>query len=335
MGDGMRQVRYEFVLEAATAIAHAEAVFGNASVVMTRKLRGPDGAFVRVPIVTADTLRHRLREAGTYALLDAAGLLAGAGPQLSAAALRLLFNGGMLTGRGDAGAVKLDEWRALMDALPTLRLLGGCANNAMIPGQVSVGDALLICAETRHLVPPWTLAYAAGRGPVETYRAHVDEEQRVRMDATREPGKQRLLAPGARDAVARRLAASERAHDADDAAAREATKSAMLPRTCEVLVPGSLFAWDLTATVYDDLDHDTLVVMTAAFLANAVVGGKGGTGHGRVRALAANRVELARPREAAESLDVTALAPRLGEVFRAHVATHAAALRAALAAVDA
>lgn len=332
----MEQIRYEIIVEAVSPIAHASGTIGNVSTIMDRSVRLPDGSFVRVPIVTGDAMRHQMREAITYALLDAAGLLAGDGPGLSAAALRLLFNGGMLTGRGNANAVKLDEWRGMMDALPSLRLFGGCANNHMIPGQLSVSDALLICEETKHLVPAWTLTYCTERGvSLAPYRSHVDEEMRVRFDPTLRPDKRRLLEAGERDAVERRLIASEAAHAEDDDVARKATKSTMLPRTAEVIAAGSLFAWDVTATVYSDLDRDTLHVALGTFLANARVGGKSGTGHGRIRAVAGNRVALARPREAAESVDMSALASRVGDVFKAHVRDNAERLRSVLSTVDA
>jgi hypothetical protein len=332
----MEQLRYEIILEAESPIAHSAGTLGNASVAMTRKIRRPDGSFVSVPIVTADTLRHKLREAVTYALLDAAGLLADGGPQLSAAALRLLFNGGMLTGRGDASSVKLDEFRRMMTALPSLALFGGCANNHLIPGQLAVGDALLLCEESKHRAPAWTLAWCAKHGiALDTHRRHLDEELRVRMDATLIPEKRRLLSAEARDGVERRLVASERAHDEDDAPAREATKSAMLPRTTEVIVPGSLFTWDVTATLYSALDRDTFDTAVAAFLANARVGGKAGTGHGRVRALAANMVPLARPSEKSAALDLAGLGSHCGQVFRAHVAEHKDALKDLLRTVDA
>ncbi len=328
----MEQLRYEVLIEAQTPIAHAEGTLGNTQIAMTRAIRQPDGTFCRVPIVTADTMRHQLRESITYALLDAAGLLAGDGPGLTAAALRLLFNGGMLTGRGNANAVKLSEWRDMMAALPSLQLFGGCANNHMMPGTLSVNDAVLICDETKHLVPTWMLERA---GALASYRSHVDEEMRVRFDPTLRPDKRRLLESGARDHAERQLVAREEAHAEDDAAAREHTKSTMLPRTAEVIVPGSLFAWDVTATLYSELDRDTYHVTLASFLANARVGGKSGTGHGRIRAVAGNRIVLARPSESAQSMDLSALAPNVGGLFRAHVTEHAAKLRAVLAGVDA
>ncbi len=66
----MDRVRYEFVLEAALPIAHHEGTFGNEAVIMRRKIRQKDG-WAKVPIVTGDTMRHGMREAAAYVLLDA------------------------------------------------------------------------------------------------------------------------------------------------------------------------------------------------------------------------------------------------------------------------
>ena len=332
----LEQVRYEILVEAVTPIAHAEGTMGNHSLAMARKIRQRDGSFVRVPIITGDTMRHKLREAVTYVLLDAAGLLTGEGPQLTASALRLLFNGGMLTGKGSGSAVKLTEWRDMMRALPSLGLFGGCVNSHLIPGQMSVSDALLVCTETEHMIPAWVVDYCKAEGAtLQTFRAHMDEEQRVRMDSTREPQKVRLLSAGERDAVERRQIASELAHDENDAVAKEVTKSSMLPRTREVVAPGSLFYWDVTATVYDALERDMFDTAVAAFLANAVVGGGSNTGHGRLRGVVGNEVKLARPSEASEAMDLSALSARKGDVFRAHVREHAATMRKVLSEVDA
>jgi len=65
----------------------------------------PNGTRAKVQIVTGDTMRHGLREASSYMLLEAAGLL---DQKLTEEALRLLFSGGMVTGSSGSG-VKLDE----------------------------------------------------------------------------------------------------------------------------------------------------------------------------------------------------------------------------------
>lgn len=309
----MRRMRWEFVLEAETPVAHHSGTIGNHAVAMTKRVRTPRG-WEDVPIITADTMRHKLREAASLALLDAAGLHENA---LSEAALRLLFNGGAVT--GSSGAVKLDAYRELVELVPALGLMGGCAQNRIIPGRLFVEDALLICDETEHFVQKWQLDTARGCYPLDTYSAHVEQVQRVRMDAALNPAMRKLLTEGDQVRIAGKLAASEAASEGGDAVEREATKSAMLPRTFERLASGSLFAWACEAIVQSDLDEDVFKVTVLAFLSRAVVGGKAGTGHGKLRIVAANEVKMATPKREHQSFDTTALGARVGSLFKAHV----------------
>lgn len=329
----METIRYELIIEAHTPIAHHSEVFGNSAIAMRRKIRQPDGSLVDVPVITGDTLRHGLREASSYALLDSAGILGDAG--LSEAALRLLFAGGMLTGRGDASAVKLDAYRQMVDVMPTLGLFGGCANNRAIPGRLIVDDAVLICEETVSFVPGWVGDWLVEQGiRLESCRSYLEEVQRVRMDPTLDPGKRQLLSSNAAAAVQGRLLASEVAHDEGDAAAAASSKSTMMPRRFERVAQGSLFEWSVEATTYSELDTDTFNTAIAAYMANARVGGKRGTGHGAIRCVTARKVAMSRPSERAEP-EVTALTKGVGAIFRAHMVDRRDALREFLAAVDA
>lgn len=310
----MRRKRWELVLEAESPVAHHSGTIGNHAVAMTRRVRTPRG-WEEVPCISSDTMRHKLREASSLALLDAAGISEGA---LTESALRLLFNGGAVTG-SSGGGVKLDAYRELVELVPALGLMGGCAQNRIIPGRLTVEDALLICDETEHFVSKWQLDMARGMFPLDTYSAHVEQVQRVRMDATLDPKYRRLLTDGEQVRIAGRLASSEAASADGDAPEKEASKSAMLPRTFERLASGSLFAWAVEAIVQSDLDEDVFNVTVLAFLARAVVGGKSGTGHGKLRVVAANEVKMATPKREHESLDTTALGARVGSLFRAHV----------------
>jgi hypothetical protein len=329
----METVRYEMIVEATTPIAHHSEVFGNSAIAMRRKIRQSDGTLADVPIVTGDTLRHGLREASSYALLDSAGLLDDA--QLSEAALRLLFAGGMLTGRGDASSVKLDQYRQMVDVMPTLALFGGCANNRAIPGRLIVDDAVLICVESSAFVPAWVSEWLEESGvSIDSCRAYLEEVQRVRMDPVLDPGKRKLLSAGAAEAIQSRLLASESAHDDGDASGLEKAKSTMLPRRFERVAQGSLFLWSIEATCYSELDLDTFNTTVACYLANARVGGKRGTGHGSIRCVTARKVALTRPAERAEP-EVTSLTRAVGAAFRAHVLERRDRLREFLSAVDA
>jgi len=327
----MEQLRYEFVLSAQSPIAHHSEVFGNNAVLMDRKIRQRDGSFVRVPIITADTMRHGMREAAAYALLDAAGILNAGG--LGEAALRLLFAGGMVTGRGDAGVISLEQYRRMSDLIPSIALFGGCADNRVIPGRLFVDDAQLVCSETAHALPGWASAWLAEqKTTLDTSRAHVEEVQRVRMDPTLDPGKRKLLSGGAEVEVVRRLTASEEGHVSGSAVTIEDSKSSMMPRRFETLVQGSFLYWSVHATCYSELDRDTFHVALASFLANAQVGGKRGTGHGRLRVETARDVAVRRPAEQTNVLD---LGKKMGTTFLDHVRKNATEIAAYLASVNA
>lgn len=327
----MKQIRLEFILEARTPICHLEGSFGNVGVIMRQKVRQPNGRWSKVPIVTGDTMRHQLREAGTFAVLDSTGM----GEEcLTEAALRLLFAGGMVTG-SSGPTVKLDEFRDIEQIFPPLGLLGGCVANRIIPGKLKVSTAMLICAETSHQLPDWVREYVEtnAAGHYEGARSHVEEVQRVRMDPALNPSKRLLLAPGEREAAEQKLLSSEAAGESGDAMAVEKTKCTMMPFSYETVCQGSLFYWRVTADLSSDLEEDTLMVMVGAFLRNGRVGGKQGTGHGEIYPIAAKNVTLANFSERMDTLDMVAPDQRVGNLFRAHMADQGDKLKDFLAGV--
>lgn len=274
------RVTYEFVLRADSPIAHHAEVFGNSAQIVREKIRLPDGSFALVPIVSGDAMRHGLREADAYTVLDACGLLEGDG-QLTESALRLKFSGGLITG-GGAGAVKLDEYREMVSLDPGLGLLGGCAQNRAIPGKIQVEAAMLICEETAHKIPAWAVDVA---GELTGACEHIEKATRVRMDPTLDPAKRLMLAPAEHHRSNQRLLASEAASEAKDAVEKRDSKSSMMPRSFETVVTGSLFFWRVTMTFNSELERECGQAMIASFLSNAIVGGKRGTGCGRLTPL--------------------------------------------------
>lgn len=312
-----QRVRYEFLLEAQTPVAHHQETIGNESIFMRKKVRR-HGGWEYVPYITGGAMRNRMRRAATLALLDAAGMRADA---FSLDGIRLLFNGGALRG-GDGGAYRVDVYRELCELVPPLGLFGGCAGGQINSSRLITEDATLVCRETgdRH-VEPWMVEAAIERwGALETHSAHVESTQRVRGDATKDPVLQRLLTADATVEMNRRLLARQKASDDDDAVEKEKEKGGMMPRTMEVVAQGSLFAWTCEADVATPLERDTFDVAALAFLADARVGGKvNSDGCGRLRVVAANEVRIGDPLRELEKMDTKALAPRVGQLFRAHV----------------
>jgi len=336
-----KQTRVDILFEAALPVAHHEGTFGNHATIMTREVRRRGGGWTKVAYVTGDAMRNRMRYGSSLAVLRAAGLL---GEHLSEGALRLLFAGGMVTGRGDASVINLDRYRELCELVPPLSLFGGCADSRVMPGKIFVEPATLICRETECYLPEWTRAWLRGdeaaERPAETLddaRRHVEIVQRVRMDPMLRPDLRALLTADARAGGGRMLEAGEAAHEADEApVARE--KSAMMPRTFEVVKQGSLFYWTCMGTLHSPLEEDTFFTTIGALISvldAEGVGGKRGSGHGKLRPVEARNIEIARPVERVEPFDALTIGRRTGDLFRAHVAERADRIKAFFGGVNA
>lgn len=271
----------QFIFEAQTAIAHHAGTEGNHSVQMTSKMRLRDGSFGKLPCITADTLRNLLRRTSSRYLVEACGLVG----QLTVESMRLLFQGGMLTGKGDGSKVKLDVFREMETLVPTLSLFGGCVQGMMIPGRIQVEEAVLICSESLHKVPPWIVEYLRDelKYEIPSYRAQTEELQRVRMDATMQPEIAHLLSDNARKQIAGRVEARGAAHDSGNEIAAVAAKSTMLPRTYDVICAGACFSWEIRGIFHNELEEAAYSSLLALLMTTDIaVGGKKGVGNGKI-----------------------------------------------------
>jgi hypothetical protein len=225
--------------------------------------------------------------------LHAAGILDD--PQLSEGAARLLFAGGMLTGRGDAGTVNMDRYRQLVALFPPLALFGGCNDNRAIAGQLEVSEGNLVCQEMRRWLPGWAESWLTEHEPgalEDTRRSVTEEVQRVRMDPLLSPANRNLLSDEARANVEGRLLKSETAHNDGDAAGAADSKSTMLPRTHERIAQGAYFWFSVTARTYSPLEEDAFDFTLGTALQDLRVGGKAGTGHGLLRFVSGARIHF-------------------------------------------
>lgn len=340
----MEQHRLEVLVEADQPIKHLAESIGNQGILNARRIRQPDNTFALVPEVSGDAMRNGLRQAAAEVTLHATADRTGgvAKHDLTEAALRLLFAGGMVTGNGDAASVKMGEYRKMVDLLPHLGLLGGCAQNRTIPGRMNVSPATLVCAEAARFLPEWmpTWLVENGHGSPHTQscRESIEEVQRVRMDPMLNPARRALLSPEEANRMERRLEASERASETGDAAAALATKSRMMPRRYERIAQGAIFSWAVDATLTSELDVDTFYTMFCVFASDMVVGGGRATGHGRLRVLAVRRAIVTRDVTSAtrpEAVGLAEIRPKVGQVFSDHVTSRAEQVRAFLKVVDA
>lgn len=330
----MEQRRYEFLLEAVRPVVHLRESIGNRGVIARRKIRLPDGQWANVPIVSGNQLRHKLREAATWCLLDALSMTNS--QELLEPATRLLFNGGELTKKGAGGGVNFESYRTLCEMIPSIALLGGCANGQINEGQGSVDYLLLVCDESWHLLPDWVREHYATTGArTDSARAHIEELQNVRCDSVHSSQRvRRLLTEGEQVRLNTKLLAKSTAHDEGEET-DDKEKSKMLPYSTESIAMGSVFFWSVAFNTYDELQLDTLHTMISAFLRNPNVGGKSGSGHGDLKVVTARNIRVRRPSEAASMLEVDALAPKVGSTFYAHVKEREERIKEYLRGVDA
>lgn len=319
------------LVEALTPIAHHEGNDGNHANQMTARMRLSDGTFGRIPVVTADSMRNWMRRMSAQHLLAVVQA-----PPLTEAALRLLFAGGMLTGKGDGSQVKIDAFRALESLCPSLTLFGGCVNGSIIPGRLEVEQMTLICEETKHAIPPLVLEAAQEIGPLVSYRLQTDQPMRVRMDPASNPLLQHLLSEPERRRIAGRVDAREVAHETGDALAARDVKSSMMPRTYDTICQGALFSWQIAGHFHSEMD-EAAYYSTLAYLVSteARIGGKKGTGNGRIKALRVNNTVLPTREALASEVNLNAVGQNLGKMYTDYLTSKRAEICDFLAKVDA
>lgn len=256
-------IRVDFLLRAESPIAHHAEVTGNIATMMREDLAFGDMTH-SVPIITGDAMRHGLRAASASLALEAAGIETGLGES----AVRFLYNGGGIGGQPGA-TVDVKAYREMVEIHPALALLGGCVDNRILAGSVQVGRAMLVCSEAvdAGVLPAWVHEGA----PEEIRRscvAWVDEVMRTRMEPLMQPGKRALAGAEADDYLERLIAG-------------QATNT-MMPRTFEVVKAGGVFWWSVNAQPINDIQRDAFYAMIGRFLSNPTVGGKRGSGFGRL-----------------------------------------------------
>jgi hypothetical protein len=126
---------------ALTPIYHSRGTIGNVGMVRTEELM--DGS--RVPFVTGNSFKGRLRRAGAQFLMESLGI------RLSKAQVDLLFSGGHLSKGG--GSIDLHLAREVQEKIPLLSLLGYSAGNAMTESKLRCAHWHVACEENSFRMP--------------------------------------------------------------------------------------------------------------------------------------------------------------------------------------
>jgi len=173
-------------IKALEPICHGERTSGNHTLLRTRSIVHAN-RITQIPFLSANSVRHLIREAGAKHALEVMEVEDGT---LSQALIDLIGSGGQLSKKGTV--VNAKKARELEANFPVLKLLGYSAGNTIWEGALKVSHWNLVCAENAEDLPDWLAAETA---TLATYSAwdYRTEEMGVRMDAKRIPLFERKL----------------------------------------------------------------------------------------------------------------------------------------------
>lgn len=260
------RVSYHFsgVVTALAPISHLGTQHGGTVATLNRqKVVQPDGTVEEVPVVSGNSFRGQLRDAGMRYMLDAIGL------RVDLPAFHFLFSGGMLTKGESPANVRTGDYRRLRELVPLVSVFGGAIAGQIMAGKLDVGQFMPICAETVHLLPP-----SARRGQ-ERFASIYDYLQIIeytRTDNSKQEAFRYLMEP-------RAVALLE---GAGLATLAEEPKTQQMRYGSEVFAAGTPFWHEMTLRHVSNLERESFLSAIAAYLERPTLGGKGAIGLGRV-----------------------------------------------------
>lgn len=281
----MRTEWYAGVVTALSSISHigpdTGAGQGVTSYLRREKFVQPDGTVEEVPVISGNGMRGLLRDRGMwhmcgalgYGVSEETGEVAG----MSLPAFHFLFSGGTLTkteGRGLDIAVA----RRIKETIPLVGLFGGAVGNQIMEGKLKVGKMIPICQETAHLLPEW----CRPERPQSHYE-FAQQEAFTRKDDEKNERLRQIIAPEARallESGRQEKAAKKAAGDVVDA---EAGQHQQMRYYVETLAAGTPLFWEIALEDVTDVEYDAFWTCMAMFAQSPYIGGKSGTGHGKVR----------------------------------------------------
>lgn len=152
------KITYTALLE--SAFHHGAGTSGNTARLRTQEVVQPDGSLALVPFLSANSVRHGLRDALAWHIAKTLAIPEGS---LTKNEVGLLWSGGAVTKTG--AETNLDLLRRIGDVIPQLGLLGYAAGSDIISGSLRVSDMMLICTENQPRLPiPATHRAAHYRG---------------------------------------------------------------------------------------------------------------------------------------------------------------------------
>jgi CRISPR type IV-associated protein Csf2 len=272
---------FEGILTALTSVSHIGESYGIVSKLRREKIVSATGEVEEIPIISGNSLRGILRDRGMlhmlkilgYGINESTGEIKG----LSLAAFYFLFSGGSLTKIKGKG-LDIDEARKWRKMIPLVSLFGGAMGNQIMPGSLKCGKAIPICEETTHLLPE----KIANNGSICSVWELIQEESYTRRDDEKNEKLRQLINPDTRNLLeAEARTKREKSGTKLDVAGDTGQKQQMRYHI-ETLAAGTKFFWDMTLDDVTDIEFEAFITTIADFMRYPFIGGKSGTGLGKV-----------------------------------------------------
>lgn len=158
---------------------HGAGSSGNTSLLRTHEIVLPDGTHTRVPFVSANSVRHGLRDALAWHTVQHLGIADGS---LAKGVVDLLWSGGAVTTTG--AQVDLEISRRIDDLYPALGLLGYAAKSDIVAGTLRVSDLEVVARENAWRLPAHLAGLEHAKRGAAAYRT---EEFGTRHDIAGSP----------------------------------------------------------------------------------------------------------------------------------------------------
>lgn len=304
---------------------HGGGTSGNTQLLRTQEILLPDGTPARVPFLSGNSVKHRLRINAVAYALHVMGVEDGT---LTKSEVDLLFSGGRLAKGGTA--VDLVRARDMERLFPALSLCGYSAGNTMTRSKVRCSHLHVVCAENAWRLPP-----DLADSPMRRIRAGAvrTEEFGTRHDQLHDPNITRYLPAAELEAKAQELAAR-----ASSMTPADRGESLQMIYDFQVLSAG--------AQLWGQIDYEGLSDLECAALASAfhhlaqgeladgriraTFGGKSSTGFGAVALSLRGAVRVAPPVYRPTTAVVPIADADVSERYHTHLREHRAAILAAI-----
>lgn len=254
----MPSYRSEGVATLLSSVSHGGDHAGTMQMLRREKIVQPDGSVTEVPVISGNALRGILRDHSAGLLWRALGE-----PELSLPAFHVLWSGGALAKAGAGHVISSQQLAELRRLIPHVSLFGAAGGGRIIEGKLAVGKLVPVCAETAHLMPE-----GAVTGAERSIWEMLQVEEFSRRDDAKRPALAAAISGGGTLAIG----------DGKDEPPPQQMRYGV-----ETIAAGTRLHWWIGLRDVTGLETAVLRDALASWAADgAHLGGRSGTGHGRL-----------------------------------------------------